>query len=49
MKLEDLALLMRITKDELIEQLKQNDIIELKLIENNKKEPKETGTIEILE
>ncbi|MDP7244281.1 MAG: hypothetical protein QF568_02975 [Flavobacteriales bacterium] len=48
MKLEDLALLMRITKDELIEQLKQNDIIELKLIENNKKEPKETGTIEIL-
>jgi hypothetical protein len=39
---------MRITKDELIEQLKQNDIIELKLIENNKKEPKETGTIEIL-
>ena len=48
MKLEDLALLMRITKDELIEQLKQNDIIELKLIEKNKKEPKETGTIEIL-
>ncbi len=33
MKLDELASLMNIPKEKLIEQLKQNDVIELKLIE----------------
>ena len=49
MKLEDLASLMGKTKDELVEQLKQNDVIELKLTERNKIEVKDNGSIEVLE
>jgi len=49
MKLVELALLMKITKEELLEQLKQNDVIELKLIEKNNSEIKENGGIEIIE
>jgi hypothetical protein len=48
MKLDDLASLMRITKEELVEQLKNNDVIELKLIEKNKKEETDDGSIEVL-
>lgn len=49
MKLDELASLMNISKDELVEQLKQNDIIELRLIEKNKGEAKDSGSIEVLE
>jgi len=49
MKLEDLAVLMKISRQELIEQLKKNDVIELKLIEKNKEETKDIGNIEVLE
>ncbi|MCH8328913.1 MAG: hypothetical protein IIB81_00800 [Nanoarchaeota archaeon] len=48
MKLDDLASLMNISKDELIEQLKQNDVIELRLIEKTNKETKDSGSIEII-
>tara|TARA_B100000315_G_C14379402_1_gene496736 strand:+ start:99 stop:248 length:150 start_codon:yes stop_codon:yes gene_type:complete len=48
MKLEEVASLMGITKEELIEQLKQKDVIELKLIEKNKKEIKDEGSVEVL-
>lgn len=48
MKLDELASLMGLTKDRLIEQLKQNDVIELKLIEKANKMNNEHGTIEIL-
>jgi len=48
MKLEELASLMKITKDELIEQLKQSDVIELKLTEGNMKEELDNGKIEVL-
>lgn len=49
MKLDDLASLMNISKDELIEELKQNDIIELKLNDKPNKEIKDYGSIEVLE
>ncbi len=49
MKLDDLASLMKITKQELIEQLKQKDIIELKLNDKPNKEVKDYGSIEVLE
>tara|TARA_B100000315_G_scaffold82614_1_gene75731 strand:+ start:232 stop:381 length:150 start_codon:yes stop_codon:yes gene_type:complete len=49
MKLEDLASLMGKTKDELIEQLKNNDVIELKLVEKNSNIIKDNGSIEIIE
>ena len=49
MKLDDLASLMKISKDELIEQLKSNDVIELKLNETADKEIKDNGKIEVLE
>tara|TARA_Y100000310_G_scaffold242976_1_gene247314 strand:- start:21912 stop:22061 length:150 start_codon:yes stop_codon:yes gene_type:complete len=48
MNLDDLASLMRITKEELIQQLKDNDIIELKLTERNRKEKMDNGKIEVL-
>ena len=48
MKLQELASLMNISKEELIEQLKQNDVIELKLIEKNDGEIKDNGSIEII-
>jgi len=48
MKLQELASLMNISKEELIEQLKQNDVIELKLIERNRKEELDKGSIEVL-
>ena len=49
MKLQELASLMNISKEELIEQLKQSDVIELKLIEKNDGEIKDNGSIEIIE
>ncbi|MCH8004260.1 MAG: hypothetical protein IH934_06560 [Nanoarchaeota archaeon] len=49
MKLDEIADLMKISKEELIEQLKQNDVIELKLIEKNNSEVKDNGSIEIIE
>lgn len=49
MKLQDLAEIMNISKEELIEQLKQNDVIELKLIEKNNSVIKDNGSIEIIE
>ena len=48
MKLQELASLMNISKEELIEQLKQNDVIELKLIEKKDGEIKDNGSIEII-
>lgn len=48
MKLQELASLMNISKEELIEQLKQSDVIELKLTERNKIEEKDKGSIEVL-
>jgi len=49
MKLQELASLMNISKEELIEQLKQSDVIELKLVEKNDGEIKDNGSIEIIE
>lgn len=48
MKLDELASLMGKTKDELIEQLRQNDVIELRLTERVNKETKDYGSIEVL-
>ena len=48
MKLDELALLMGKTREELEEILNQNIIIELKLTERANKETKDYGTIEIL-
>jgi len=50
MKLDDLASLMNITQEELIEQLKQNDVIELKLIEKTKSDNviEDNGKIEFV-
>ena len=49
MKLNDLASLMSISKDELIELLKQNDMIELKLVEKRFNKIIEKCSIEIIE
>ena len=49
MKLEELAFLMKKSKEELEEMLKQNDVIELRLTEKHDKEIKDIGGIEILE
>ena len=49
MKLDELALLMNKSKQELEEMLKQNDIIELNLTERTNKEIKDTGGIKIVE
>ena len=49
MRLEELAFLMRKSKEELEEMLKQNDVIELKLTEKLNKEIKDIGGIEILD
>ena len=49
MNLDDLAVLMGKTKEEVREILKHNDIIELKLTEKETKETKENGKIESLE
>lgn len=49
MKLDELASLMGKTKEELIEQLKQNDVIELKLNEKNSSAIKDSGSIEVIE
>ena len=48
MKLQELASLMNISREELIERLKQNDVVELKLTERNKIEEKDKGSIEVL-
>ncbi len=49
MKLDDLASLMGKTKQDLIEELKQTDVIELKLIERKNSMVKDNFKIEILE
>ena len=49
MKLQDLAALMGKTIDELEKELKNNDVIELKLTDKNSKETQDKGGIEILE
>lgn len=49
MKLEELASIMKITKEELIEQLKQNDVVELKLTERKNGMIVDDGSIEIIE
>jgi len=49
MKLEELALIMKITKEELIEQLKQNAVVELKLTERENGMITDDGSIEIIE
>jgi hypothetical protein len=49
MKLDELASLMGKTKEELIEQLKQNDVIELRLTEKKDNTIKDNGSIEIIE
>jgi len=48
MKLEELASLMNISKEELVEQLKNNDVIELKLIEKKGGMIEDKGKIEIM-
>ncbi|MBI2651305.1 hypothetical protein HYX01_02445 [Candidatus Woesearchaeota archaeon] len=48
MKLDELALLMGKSKNELIEMLKQNDVIELNLSEKNTRQ-RDNGSIIILE
>lgn len=48
MKLEELAELMGLTKDELITQLKQNDVIELKLRERKDGMVNDNFKIEVL-
>lgn len=48
MKLEDLAALMKISKEELIEQFKQNNVIELKLTEKIMKTKEDKVSIEVL-
>ena len=49
MRLDEIADLMKISKEELIEQLKQQDVIELKLIEKNNSVIKDNGSIKIIE
>ena len=49
MKLKELASIMKITKEELIEQLKQNDVVELKLTERKNGMIMDDGSIEIIE
>jgi len=49
MKLDEIADLMKISKEELIEQLKNNDVIELKLVEKQDNTIKDNGSIEIVD
>ena len=49
MKLDEIADLMKISKTELIEQLKNNDVIELKLVEKSNNTVKDNGSIEIVD
>ena len=49
MKIEDIAILMGKTKEEVIDILKQNEVIELKLTERKNKQVKDNGKIEIIE
>ena len=49
MNLEDLAVLMGKTKEEVMDILEHNEVIELKLTEKKTKETKENGKIESLE
>jgi len=48
MKLEELALLMGKTKQQLIDELKSNDVIELKLVEKNNGAARDNFKIEVL-
>lgn len=48
MKLEDLAVLMGKTRQQLIEELKGNDVIELKLVERENCMAKDSCKIEVL-
>ena len=49
MKLDEIAYLMKISKTELIEKLKNNDVIELKLVEKSNNTVKAHGSIEIVD
>lgn len=49
MKIEDLAILLGKTRQEMVEMLKENDIIELNLTEKNKSKAKENGELKIIE
>ena len=49
MRLDEIADLMKISKEELIEQLKNNDVIELKLVEKSDNTIKDNGSIEIVD
>lgn len=48
MKIEDLAALMKKTKKETEEMLKENDVIELKLTEKNSQKAREVGEVKIV-
>ena len=48
MNLDELAWLMGKTRQQLEEDLKRNDIIELKLVEREKREESDSGNITIL-
>lgn len=49
MNLKDLASLMKVSRAELIDKLKQNDVIELKLVEKSSISNKDEGEIKIIE
>lgn len=49
MKIEDLALLLGKTRQEVEEMLKENDVIELNLTEKNNRKIRESGEIKIVE
>ena len=48
MKLHDLASLMKISVSELEDQLKNNDVVELRLNERNETEENDNGKLEVL-
>jgi hypothetical protein len=48
MKLRELAALMNISKEELIEQMNSKVVIELKLVEKSEKVEHDNGKIEVL-
>jgi len=49
MKIEEIALILNKTRQEIIEMLKQNDVIELNLTEKNNRKLRESGEIKIME
>ena len=48
MKLDDLALLLRKSRRQLEEELKKGDVIELKLVERERRDESDEGNITIL-